>query len=367
MKILGIETSCDETSAAVVKHKKGRLEILSNIVSSQVDLHKKYGGIVPEVASRAHMQAIIPIIEESLNKAKIKLKDIGIIAVTTGPGLIGSLLVGVNTAKTLAFITGKPLVSVNHLEGHIYANFICEMSNVKCQKSKVKFPAVVLIASGGHTTLVYMKKHLSYKILGQTKDDAAGEAFDKVAKILDIGYPGGPIIEKLAKKGNPLRFDFPRAEMEGETIRDKKGFLKKLLPNLDFSFSGLKTAVLYQVKSKKLKVKNRKYITDVAASFQRAIIDVLVQKTLWAAQRTKAKSILISGGVAANETLREKLKEEAQKNGFHFFAPPKDLCTDNAAMIAAAGYFKYSVKKFTQHPDPGRGAAMKIDPNLKLK
>lgn len=411
MKILGIETSCDETSAAVVEAKRrvtghmpvrqqswSHVTILSNIISSQIDLHKKYGGVVPEVASRAHIEAIIPIVEESLKKAKVKLKDIGVIAVTNGPGLIGSLLVGVNTTKAFSFILKKPLIAVNHLEGHIYANFI-NVQNVKNvvneknkqfkqaerynnlnKRSDIEFPAVILIASGGHTMLVYMKEHLKYRILGETKDDAAGEAFDKVAKILDLGYPGGPIIEKLANKGNPLAFDFPKAEMEEKTIRTDEGFLKKIPPNLDFSFSGLKTSVLYQFKSRFAKASRDRqakqssnlnksrfnrdditFITGVCASFQKAVIDVLMQKTIWAAERTKAKSILISGGVAANEMLRDRLNKEARKIGSQFTVPPKILCTDNAAMVAAAGYFKARAGKFSDFKK------IAIDPNLKLK
>jgi len=353
MRILAIETSCDETSAAVLEGKSGKLKILSNIISSQINLHEKYGGVVPEVASRAHIEAIIPVIEESLKKAKTSLAKIDAIAVVCGPGLIGSLLVGVNTAKALAFVLKKPLVCINHLEGHIYANFVGIES-----KKEIKFPMVVLLVSGGHTMLIYMKGHLDYKILGETLDDAAGEAFDKVAKILNLGYPGGAVIEKLAKEGDYLRFDFPRAEMERKTIRTKEGFLEKLPQSMDFSFSGLKTSVLYQVKSQK--VKSKKFKVDVSASFQKAVLDVLVTKTIWATQRTKAKSILISGGVAANEELRNILRKEVPKIGCQFAVPPKILSTDNAAMIAAAGYFKIKSRKFTPLEK------VKIDPNLKL-
>lgn len=359
MVILGIETSCDDTSVALLKLGDNKLDILSNIVSSQINIHNLYGGVVPEVASRAHIENMIPVLKKSLRDAKIKsVKDVDLISTTCGPGLVGSLVVGINTAKTLAFAFKKPLVCVNHLEGHIYANLVRE---VKSQKSKVKikFPLVVLIVSGGHTMLVHMKDHLKYKILGETKDDAAGEAFDKVARVLNLGYPGGPIIEKLAEKGDAEYFKFPRAEMEGKTIRLESGFLKKLPPNLDFSFSGLKTSVINEVR-KKRRVTD-KFKKDISASFQEAVVEVLVQKTLWAAERKKVKTIFISGGVAANSYLKEKLKKESLKNNFNFFAPPKILCTDNAAMIAAAGYFKYKIK------GPDSLKKIKIDPNLRLK
>lgn len=351
MRILGIETSCDDTSSAVIEAQKEKIKSLSSIVSSQNKLHEIYGGIVPEVASRAHIETIIPAIKESLKRSKSSLKNIDLISVTRGPGLVGSLLIGINTVKTISFVNNLPIVCVNHLEGHIYANFVD-------QKERIEFPLIVLIVSGGHTMLVYMKDHLKYKILGQTKDDAAGEAFDKVARALGLGYPGGAIIEKISKEGDPEKFKFPKAEMESKIIRLESGYLKKLPPNLDFSFSGLKTAVINEVR--KHKTKNKSFIADIVASFQKTSVDILVAKTIWAAERKKVKTVLISGGVAANAILRKELQKKCQIQGFNFFAPPKNLCTDNAAMIAAAGYFKYKNK------GPDLLEKIKVNPNLKL-
>lgn len=317
MQILAIETSCDETSAAVIKN--GR-EILSNIVSTQVEFHKKYGGIVPEIAARKHIEVINPIIQEALDKAKTNFKKIDAVAVTYGPGLVGSLLVGVCAAKAIAYAANKPLIGVNHLEGHIYANFLSTVH-------RPPFPFITLMVSGGHTMIVYVKDHGKYEIIGRTRDDAVGEAFDKVARFLGLGYPGGPIIDKLAKEGNPKAIHFTRP-MLGD------GF--------DFSFSGIKTAVVNYVKRKPTAVSGEP-IADIAASFQQACIDVLVTKTLGAAEKYKIKTIALAGGVAANSQLREEMKSKAKD--MNVIIPPFSLCTDNAAMIGAAAYYKFKAGK----------------------
>ncbi len=379
MKILGIETSCDETAAAVIEAKKGDRQVLllSNVVSSSLPLHAKTGGIIPEIAARAQIQYILPVIEKALREAKVYRHsgkrsapridqngfwtsqndnvDIDAIAVTYGPGLIGSLLVGVETAKTLSYVWKKPLVPVNHLIGHIYANFIGSELN-----ADIEFPALALIVSGGHTDLVLIKSHGKIKWLGGTRDDAAGEAFDKIGRLLNLPYPGGPEIEKAAKKGNPKTFSFPRPLINSD--------------DFDFSFSGLKTAVLNLVKNGKLpgshsgesrssgRLQNRFWtsqndkINDISASVQQAIIDVLVKKTLKAAQKYNARSILLSGGVAANQKLREEfaLKIENLKLKISLSVPPKNLCTDNGVMIASAAFFNYkevSWKKLTANPE----------------
>jgi len=316
MKILAIETSCDETSAAVIED--GR-KVLSNIISSQIEFHKKYGGIVPEVASRKHIEVISPVVKEALEKAKAEFKDIDAVAVTYGPGLVGSLLVGICYAKAVAYALGKPLVGVNHLEGHLYANFLDH-------SDPPKFPFITLIVSGGHTHLVLVKDHGKYEILGRTRDDAAGEAYDKVARFLGLGFPGGPIIDKLAKEGNPKAIDFPRAMMSEEY-------------GYDFSFSGIKTAVVNYVK-KTRSSDLRTQITDIVASFQDAVVDTLVIKTIKAAKDKKIKTIVLAGGVSANSELRKRLKEGSIKEGFTVHIPPISLCTDNAAMIGCAGYYR---------------------------
>ena len=317
MLILGIDTSCDEAAAAIVINGK---TILSNIVSSQVDIHKRYGGVVPELASRSHIETISPIVEKALGDAKIKVADLSAIGVTKGPGLVGSLLVGVSFAKALSYSTGIPLVGVNHIEGHIASIFL---------EVKVSFPFISLVVSGGHTVLYYVKDFGEYEELGRTRDDAAGEAFDKVAKILNLGYPGGPIIDQISLEGNPHAVKFPRP----------------YLPNsFDFSFSGLKTAVVnYMRDIEKLGHFPRKKekeigIADIAASFQQAVIDVLIYKVLKGAERKNVKRIVLSGGVAANSSLRREITEKAKDKGLKVFIPRPDLCTDNAAMIAAIGY-----------------------------
>ena len=311
MKILGIETSCDETAASVVED--GRI-IHSNIISSQIDIHSRYGGVVPEVASRQHMLSIIPVIEQAMQAAKASWSDIDAIAVTKGPGLAGSLLVGVNSAKGIALGRKKTLIGINHMEGHIYANWLTG--------AEITFPVMCLIVSGGHSDLVLMRNHGQYEMLGRTRDDAAGEAFDKVARLLSLPYPGGPSIQKAAEDGNPRAFPFPRARLEG---------------TWDFSFSGLKTAVLRLVR--KFEEENRRIpVDDIAASFQAAVVDVLFSKTLAAARTFSAKEIVVAGGVSANRSLRETFLSQKE---FPVHIPPLSLCTDNAAMIASAGYFRY--------------------------
>ena len=309
MYILGIETSCDETAAAVLKD--GEL-LLSNIIASQVDLHSIYGGVVPEIASRKHMEMIIPVICEALNRASVRLNDIEGIAVTRGPGLVGSLLVGLSAGKALAFALNIPFVGVNHLEGHVASIFLSE--------EYPKFPFIALVVSGGHTNIYLMKDFQDFTVLGQTRDDAAGEAFDKAAKLLNIGYPGGVIIDRLAKKGNLKRIEFPRA------MRD----------SLDFSFSGVKTSLLVHIKKRGCPFADDD-LPDVAASYQEAIIDVLVEKTLKAAEIYSISRIVVCGGVAANSRLRERFAEDAGPKGIRVYIPPPILCTDNAAMIAVVG------------------------------
>lgn len=312
---LALESSCDETSVAVLKN--GR-EVLSNIVSSQIDLHKRFGGVVPEVASRKHVENISYVIDEALEKANLNFEDIDIIGVTYGPGLVGALLVGLSTAKALAYSLKKPIIGVNHIEGHIYANFI--------EYKDLEPPFICLIVSGGHTHLVYMKDYGIYEVLGKTRDDAAGEAFDKVARAIGLGYPGGPLIDELSKIGDKEAIDFPRTYLENGS--------------LDFSFSGLKSSVLNYLNNSKMKgIPISK--EDVAASFQQAVIDVLVDKTMTAAQKYEVDTIVIAGGVAANSGLREEFRRRANKNQFKLMVPPLSLCTDNAAMIGCAAYYDY--------------------------
>lgn len=308
--VLGIETSCDETSAAIVRD--GR-EILSNVVASQIEIHQAFGGVVPEVASRQHVLAIIPTIELALQQAQVSWDDIAVVAPTRGPGLIGALLVGLNAGKAIAFARDLPLVGVNHLEGHIYANWLTG--------AQVDFPTIALIVSGAHSDLILMTDHLTYQILGRTRDDAAGEAFDKVARLLGLGYPGGPAIQKLAAQGDAGKLKLPRAWL-GDSY--------------DFSFSGLKTAVLRVVEG----LDDQPGLTraDVAASFEDAVVDVLVAKTQRAAEQFGVKQVLLAGGVAANRRLREEMDRRVQRPVIY---PPISLCTDNAAMIAAAGYYRF--------------------------
>ena len=324
MKILGIETSCDETAAAVVED--GTV-ILSNEIASQVELHARYGGIVPEVASRQHLLAIIPVIERAMAEAGVSWHNLDGLAVTRGPGLAGSLLVGVSVAKAVAAVQEMPLIGTNHLEAHIYANWLGEQ--------KPQFPLICLIASGGHSDLVLMRGHGDYVMLGRTRDDAAGEAFDKAARILGLGYPGGPAIDKAAETG-AATIELPRAWLKG---------------SYDFSFSGLKTALLRLVEGGRVCRSD-----DAAASFQKAVVDVLVTKTVAAAREYGVKQILLSGGVAANRLLRRQLLAESP---IPVLVPPPILCTDNAAMVAACGYFRLQAGKRD-------GLNMDVVPGLKL-
>lgn len=330
--ILAIESSCDETAASVVKN--GR-EVLSNVIFSQIDLHTLYGGVVPEIASRKHIDKINQVIEEALEKANVKLEDMNAIAVTYGPGLVGALLVGVSAAKAISFASGIPLIGVHHIEGHISANYIANPT--------LEPPFVCLVVSGGHTHLVNVKDYGEYEILGRTCDDAAGEAFDKVARAIGLGYPGGPKIDKISNEGNPDAIHFPRAKM-GDSY--------------DFSFSGLKSAVLNYLNSCEMKGEeiNR---ADVAASFQKAVIDVLVEHGMNAVDQYHLDKFAIAGGVASNAHLRAAFEEACAKRNVEFFLPPPILCTDNAAMIGAAAYYEYI--KGTRD-----GWDLNAVPNLKL-
>ncbi len=313
--ILGIESSCDETSASVIKN--GRY-IMSNVISSQVDLHKKYGGVVPEIASRKHVELILPVINQALDEAQVTLEDINAIGVTYGPGLVGALLVGLTAAKAIAFTTGKPLVGVHHIEGHIAANYL--------QYPELEPPFICLVASGGHSHIVEVKDYNKFEILGQTRDDAAGEAFDKISRAIGLGYPGGPLIDKYAAQGNSSAIKFPRVYFEGGS--------------LDFSFSGLKTAVLNYL-NRLEQTGAGLNIPDIAASFQQAVVDVLVRNTIEAAKIKRISKIALAGGVAANTQLRSQMKEQAEKEGMEVMYPGLVLCTDNAAMIGCAAYFEY--------------------------
>lgn len=336
MKILGIETSCDETSASVVDG--GR--VLSNVISSQL-VHKKYGGVVPELASRAHQRLIIEVVDEALNVARVKKEEIEGVAATMGPGLVGSLLVGLNFGKALAYGLGKPFTGVNHMEGHLYSNFLAD--------AKPDFPFVSLIVSGGHTMLVHVTGPFDHTLLGQSRDDAAGEAFDKVAKMLGLGYPGGPVIDELAAAGNPKAVSFPRSFLEEGT--------------LDFSFSGIKTSVLYYLrrdgageKGKARELWSAEKLADVCASFQAAIIDVLVEKTLTAAARMEVRDICVAGGVSANSALRKRLIDEAARRNLRVFTPKLEYCMDNGAMIAYVGHLRLDrglTSPLTVTADPG--------------
>ncbi|MCS7011278.1 MAG: tRNA (adenosine(37)-N6)-threonylcarbamoyltransferase complex transferase subunit TsaD [Anaerolineales bacterium] len=318
VRILALETSCDETACAIVEN--GRL-LLAATVASQMELHARYGGVYPEVASRQHILSILPVIEETLARGHVSLAEIDAIAVTRGPGLAGSLVVGLNTAKGLALGLGKPLVGVNHLEGHIYSAWLYPPGMTNAPEPQ--FPLIALLVSGGHTELNLMSGHLEIRRLGATLDDAAGEAFDKVARLLGLPYPGGPAIQQAAETGDPNAFKFPRAWLENR---------------YDFSFSGLKTAVLHTLQ--KLQLENRPLpIADLAASFQEAVVDVLYEKTMEAARQYKVREIVIGGGVSANQRLRQRFLTQDE---FRVHIPPLPYCTDNAAMIGAAGYFRYT-------------------------
>lgn len=331
--ILAIESSCDETAAAVVKN--GRT-VLSNVISSQIDLHTLYGGVVPEIASRKHTERINQVIEEALKEADKTLEQMDAVAVTYGPGLVGALLVGVAEAKAISFAAGLPLIGVHHIEGHISANYI--------EQKELEPPFLCLVISGGHTHLVMVKDYGEYEIIGKTHDDAAGEAYDKVARAIGLGYPGGPKIDRLSKEGNPKAIAFPRAHVEGCPY--------------DFSFSGLKSAVLNYLNQAEMKGEevNR---ADVAASFQAAVVDVLVEHTLLAASEYNVTKIAMAGGVASNSALRTGMQAACRKAGLAFYCPSPIFCTDNAAMIGAAAYYEY--KKGVRH-----GLDLNAVPNLKL-
>lgn len=331
--ILAIESSCDETAAAVVKN--GR-EVLSNVINTQIAIHTEYGGVVPEIASRKHIENINPVIKKALTDAGVTLDDIDAIGVTYGPGLVGALLVGVAEAKAIAFAKNKPLVGVHHIEGHISANYV--------ENKELEPPFVALVVSGGHTHLVKVNDYGEYEITGRTRDDAAGEAFDKVARAIGLGYPGGPKIDKLAKEGNPEAIEFPRAHVDDAPY--------------DFSFSGIKSAVLNYINSANMQGKeiNR---ADVAASFQKAVVDALVSRAVKLAKECGMDKLAIAGGVASNSALRAAVQEECAKNNIRFYSPSPVLCTDNAAMIGAAAYYEYI--KGVRH-----GYDLNAVPNLKL-
>jgi N6-L-threonylcarbamoyladenine synthase len=335
--ILGVETSCDETAVAVVERAN---VVRSSVVSSQVEQHARFGGVVPEIASRAHVELLVPVLAEALVGAGCSEGDVDAVAATTGPGLVGSLLVGVTAAKSLALVWGVPFVAVNHLEAHLYAAFL--------EEPDLELPLVVLLVSGGHTMLVLMEGHGRYRLLGSTLDDAAGEAYDKVARYLGLGYPGGPAIDALAVDGDPTAFDYPRALVQENpaTLPDDRRFA--------FSFSGLKTAVVNHVRNQP-----DAPTADVAASFQEAVVDALVTKARWAAEATGAKGLCLGGGVAANSRLRERFLDTCSEVGVRAFLPSRAMCTDNAAMVAAAGWWRLR----SDGPSPLDTGA---DPNLGL-
>lgn len=331
--ILGIESSCDETAAAVIKN--GRT-VLSNVISSQIDLHKLYGGVVPEIASRKHIEKINQVIETALEEAKVTLEDIDAIAVTYGPGLVGALLVGVAEAKAISYAANKPLVGVHHIEGHVSANYI--------EHPDLEPPFLCLIVSGGHTHLVMVNDYGKYEIIGRTRDDAAGEAFDKVARAIGLGYPGGPKIDKLSKEGNPHAITFPQGHIADAPY--------------DFSFSGVKSAVLNHINSCKMKGEEINP-ADIAASFQESVVDVLAKRTVLAAKHLGVNKIALAGGVASNQGLRAKMDEVCTKNNFSLYYPSPIFCTDNAAMIGVAGYYEFI--NGTRH-----GLDLNAVPNLKI-
>jgi N6-L-threonylcarbamoyladenine synthase len=345
MYILGIETSCDETAAAVIKtgSRPEKMAVLSNIISSQIEIHKKYGGVVPEVAAREHVLNILPVINEALIKANVKPSQIDLLAVTKGPGLITSLITGLETVRTLAFAWQKPVLEINHIEGHIYSNFIKPTSSIK-------FPAIILTVSGGHTNLIRLDKNHKLKIIGETLDDAAGEAYDKGAKMLGLEYPGGPLLareaDKFKKTGRNSRLSFPRPMLHAN--------------NFDFSFSGLKTALLYQLQ-KDRSWKNR--VPEYCFAYQQAIIDILIAKTLKAVKKFKAKTIMLSGGVSANQELKEQFMANIKTEGIkaNFLFPEREYTTDNAAMIAAAAAFKRRTRPALDFDK------LRVDPSLPLR
>ena len=311
---LGIESSCDETSCAVVSNGK---EILSNVIASQADFHAQFGGVVPEIASRMHIDAIVPVIQEALLKADIHANELDCICVTKGPGLVGALLVGITAAKSIAAVTGIPIIGINHIEGHIAANYL--------SNKDLKPPFICLVASGGHSHVIYVQDYISFKVLARTRDDAAGEAFDKIARIIGLGYPGGPKLDIAAKNGNPEAFNFPRT---------------KFKDSLDFSFSGIKTSAM-NIYNQSVMKENIVSTADFSASYQEEIISVLIERTMQAAKQVGCMNICMAGGVSANSRLREKMQEVAKNQNISLTYPPAILCTDNAAMIAATGYYRF--------------------------
>lgn len=331
--ILAIESSCDETAAAVVVNGRN---VLSNVIYSQIDLHTLYGGVVPEIASRKHIEKINPVVETALKEASVKLSDVDAIAVTYGPGLVGPLLVGVAQAKAMAFGSGKPLIGVHHIEGHICANYI--------ENKDLKPPFICLVVSGGHTHLVRVIDYGKYEIIGKTRDDAAGEAFDKVARAIGLGYPGGPKIDKTAKEGNPEAINFPKAKVNDSVY--------------DFSFSGLKSAVLNYLNNAQMKGEDI-VVADVAASFQKAVVDVLTEHAIAAIHEFECKDFALAGGVASNSALRASVSAACEREGVNFYCPSPIFCTDNAAMIGVAAYHEYLNGNFADY-------SLNAVPNLKL-
>lgn len=378
MFILSIETSCDETAAAVIQSEAAGLSLLTNIVSSQIKLHAAWGGVVPNLAAREHLKNILPVIEEALNAAGVTKGAIDLIAVTHGPGLIPALLIGVGAAKTLSYLWDVPLIGIHHIEGHIYANFLHEIKS-----EEVEFPALCLVVSGGHTQLVLMKKHLNYEVVGETQDDAAGEAFDKVARILGLGYPGGPAIAAAAanyklqmtndKQSASQQTKF---KISKEILTTRHQLLNTTLPrpminskNLNFSFSGLKTAVLYLVKKNKLLLKNEKFVAEVAAEFQQAACDVLITKTISAAKKYDAKTVMLAGGVSANRELRKQLGAAIEKElpNVSYMMPAIEYTGDNAAMIGAAAHFRWrNISEKDRQKFKNNWKNLETDANLKL-
>lgn len=326
LTILGIESSCDDTSAAVIRDEY----LLSNVMASQ-EVHRRYGGVVPELASRAHQQNIVPVVSQALDQAGIKMEEVDALAFTRGPGLLGSLLVGTSFAKGLAVASGKPIIEVNHLQGHILSHFVKVPG---AENRQPKFPFLCLLVSGGHTQIVRVDNHLDFEILGRTIDDAVGEAFDKCAKLMDLGYPGGPVVDKLAKEGDPKRFRFAKPN----------------IPALDYSFSGIKTSLLYflrdQLKEDPEFLKNN--MADLCASFQKDLIDILLKKLILAVKETGIREVALSGGVSANSGLRNRIEEEGRKRGWNTYLPALRFTTDNAAMIAITGYYRYQRGLFAQ-------------------
>lgn len=366
MIILGIETSCDETSVSIIKASSDRIEVLSNIVSSQIKLHSEWGGVVPNLAAREHLKNISPVLKRALTCSKKNIKDIDLISVTKGPGLMPALLIGTSFAKTISYIWEKPLIGIHHIEGHIYANFIDSKLSArsltkkntvtiyKGRGSRIKFPILCLVVSGGHTQLILMKDHLQYKIIGETQDDAAGEAFDKVARILGLGYPGGPAISAEAEKSNRQISDLPLRQDSGEASKIQISLPRPMINSGDFnfSFSGLKTAVLYKTKKMSLsQISNLK--SQICREFQQAVIDVLICKTVNAAEKYNPETIILAGGVSANKELQKQMASAIKDNLPHskFKIPNSEFSLDNAAMIAAASYFRWKNMSEKQKKD----------------